>query len=223
MRASSLALFVWSLVLALGGPASAFAAPAPLRAASAALDDYFDIRGGQRYRCTPDVPTPPGTGTQCNYTYSDSTCERAQIGSSCTKDGQRGACTPSGWTNGEGDCKCALGTGSFPDPTAGTKCNYTYSDSVCERAVVGASCLKDGVRGSCTPEAWTRGEGDCKCLTGGSAPSPDPVSGTKCNYTYSDSACERSSVGALCLKDGSRGNCSIKGWTGSEADCACAL
>ena len=133
--------------------------------ASAFADSYYDIRDGNKYLCTLAEPENPISGTKCNYQYSDNNCDRSLVDASCFKDGNIGRCTPKAWTGSEADCICAISDddNNSNNPISGTKCNYQYSDSICDRSLVDASCFKDGKTGRCTPKAWTGSEADCIC------------------------------------------------------------
>ena len=52
---------------------------------------------------------------------------------------------------------------------------------------------------------------------------PTPVSRMKCNYQYSDDACENAPVGSLCTVNNQLGGCVQKDSTGATADCKCVI
>ena len=75
--------------------------------------------------------------------------------------------------------------------------------------------------GVCTAAGWTNDEADCRCIDQpNSCPQPPPHTNVKCNYYHSVSSCDRSVLGAPCVKNNNeRGACVAKGWSGEEADC----
>lgn len=112
---------------------------------------------------------------------------------------------------------------------SGLTCNYSHSDDACERSTVGGVCRVNNRLGVCAQVDSTGNEADCRCTPTGSSPSPapspspSPVPSNRCNYSHSDNACERSTVGAYCRVDNRLGVCAQVDSTGNEADCRCTL
>lgn len=173
------------------------------------------------------------TVTKCNYQYSDNACERSSVGTMCRVNNQVGICAQVDTTGDEADCRCTP-RGNYPQPTPQpsptTSCNYRYSDNACERSTVGDICSAGNQVGICAPIDYTGNEADCRCTPRAPSPQPQPnppplppppSPDSRCNYQYSDNACERSIVGAICSVSNQVGVCTPFDTTGDEFDCRC--